>query len=92
MESIGIALRLLLELFGAAAVREPSALAFALAAVAVVAVVAVTLALVEPLASAIGSSPHPQRAIDVSVQLTQSHPDAPGHARPRAPGVAAPAA
>lgn len=32
------------------------------------------------------------RAIDVSVVVAQSHPDAAGHPRSRAPGVAAPAA
>ena len=91
-ESIGVVLRLLLEILGAAAVREPSALAFAAAAVAAVAVVVLTLSLVEIPSSAVGRSPHPHRAIDVSVQLAQSDPDAPGHARPRAPGLAAPAA
>ncbi len=35
--------------------------------------------------------PHPLRAIDASVVLAQSHPDAAGHPRPRAPGVAVPA-
>lgn len=92
IESFGVVLRLLLDVLGAAAAREPSALAFAAAAIAAVALLALTLALVELPASAVGSSPHPRRAIDVSVQLTQSHPDAPGHARPRAPGFAASAA
>ncbi|KRB38423.1 UNVERIFIED_CONTAM: DUF6412 domain-containing protein [Microbacterium sp. SLM126] len=91
-ESIGVMLRLLLEVFAGVAIREPSALAFAAAAVAAVAVLAITLTLVELPVSATGSSPHPLRAIDVSVRLTQSHPDAPGHSRPRAPGAAASAA
>jgi hypothetical protein len=34
----------------------------------------------------------PGRAIDVSVALAQSDPDAAGHPRSRAPGIAAPAA
>ena len=34
----------------------------------------------------------PRRSIDVSALLPQSDPDAAGHPRPRAPGVAAPAA
>jgi len=34
-----------------------------------------------------GSAPHPLRAIDASTLLSQSDPDAPGHPRPRAPGV-----
>jgi hypothetical protein len=32
-------------------------------------------------------APSPRRAIDVSVLLPQSDPDAPGASRPRAPGV-----
>ena len=91
-ESIAVVLRVLLEVLGVALVREPSALAFAAAAVAALAVLALAVALVDPPASAIGSSPHPLRAIDVSVQVAQSHPDAPGHPRPRAPGIAASAA
>ena len=90
-ESLGVLLRLLLEVFGAVAVREPSALVFA-AAVAAIAIVALTAVLLDLPASAVGSSPHPRRAIDVSVQPSQSDPDAPGHSRPRAPGVAASAA
>lgn len=38
------------------------------------------------------SPPHPARAIDVSSPLSQSDPDASGHSRPRAPGLAASAA
>jgi hypothetical protein len=91
-ESIGIVLRLLFEVLAGVAIREPSALAFAAAAVAVVAVLAITLTPVDLPVSAAGSAAHPLRAIDVSVRLTQSHPDAPGHSRPRAPGAAAPAA
>ena len=91
-ESIGVVLRLMLEMLAGVAIREPSVLAFAAAAVAAVAVLAVTLAVLDLPVSAMGSAPHPLRAIDVSVRLTQSHPDSPGHARPRAPGAAAPAA
>jgi hypothetical protein len=92
METIGTVLRLVLEVLGAATVPEQTALAVAVAAVAAVVVVAVALAAVGLPVSAAGSSPHPRRAIDVSAQLTQSDPDAPGHARPRAPGLAASAA
>ncbi len=91
-ETLGIVLRLLLEVLAGVAIREPSALAFAAAAVAAVAVLAIALAVVELPLSAAGSAAHPLRAIDVSVQLAQSHPDAPGHSRPRAPGAAASAA
>lgn len=58
-------------------------LALALLAVATV-VVAIVLGIVQP---GQGSSPHPLRAIDASVLLSQSDPDAAGHPRPRAPGV-----
>lgn len=91
-ETIGVALSLLLEILAGVAIREPSALAFAVAAVALVAVLAVARALFDLPLSAAGSSPHPRRAIDVSVRLTQSHPDAAGHSRPRAHAPAAPAA
>lgn len=52
-----------------------------------VAMIALAAALVAPLVG-IGSAPHPRRAIDASARLTQSDPDAAGHPRPRAPGVA----
>lgn len=90
-EAIQAVLRVLLEVFGVAALREPTALSFAAAAIAVVALLALTIVFVAPAASAAGTSAHPLRAIDVSVQLSQSHPDAPGHSRPRAPGLVAPA-
>ncbi|WP_217181128.1 DUF6412 domain-containing protein [Streptomyces sp. AC495_CC817] len=60
-------------------------LAIALIAVAVLAI-AITLSLRPAGAS---DAPHPLRAIDVGVLLSQSDPDAAGHPRPRAPGVAA---
>jgi len=41
---------------------------------------------VRPEATA--DAPHPLRAIDIGTLLTQSDPDAAGHPRPRAPGVA----
>lgn len=52
-----------------------------------VTVIALALALVTPQWG-IRSAPHPRRAIDVSTLLAQSDPDASGHPRPRAPGVA----
>lgn len=52
-----------------------------------VAVIAIAVTAVTPLFG-IRSAPHPRRAIDVSVLPTQSDPDASGHPRPRAPGVA----
>lgn len=63
-----------------------AALTLALALLTVVTlVVAITLGIVQ---AGRGSAPHPLRAIGASVLLAQSDPDADGHPRPRAPGVA----
>lgn len=91
-EWIDAVLRTLLEVLAGAAVREPSALAVAVFALAAVAVLVLAVALRDVALGAAGSPPHPLRAIDISVQPAQSHPDAAGHPRPRAPGRAAPAA
>jgi hypothetical protein len=69
-------------------VSVPDAAALGLV-IALLAVTALTLALVlsvRPGTS--GDAPHPLRAIDIGTLLTQSDPDAAGHPRPRAPGVA----
>ena len=67
------------------ATMDFAALSLALALIAVTAVVvAIVLGVVQ---TGQGSSPHPLRAIDVSVLLSQSDPRADGHPRPRAPGV-----
>lgn len=66
----------------------------ALGSVAVLAAAIATrglLALALPAAGG-SSPPHPRRAIPLSVPLPQSDPDAAGHPRPRAPGLAASAA
>ena len=69
-------------------VSMPDAAALGLA-IALLAVTAITLAIVLSVTPGPSSdSPHPLRAIDVGVLLTQSDPDAAGHPRPRAPGVA----
>ena len=69
-------------------VSVPDAAALGLA-VALLAVTALTLALVlSARPQARSDAPHPLRAIDVGTLLTQSDPDAAGHPRPRAPGVA----
>lgn len=74
---------------GLVALPDATALGVAIALVAVaVLTIAVALTAV-PRGGA--DAPHPQRAIDVGVLLTQSDPDAAGHPRPRAPGVAVPA-
>lgn len=64
---------------------------------AVVLAVAATLAIALCLAAAAPAAPpplsaRPRAAIDVSVLVAQSDPDAAGHPRPRAPGRAASAA
>jgi hypothetical protein len=70
-------------------VPDAAALGLAIALVAVaVLTIAVTLTLL-PHRQADG--PHPLRAIGVGARLDQSDPDAAGHPRPRAPGVAVPA-
>ena len=72
---------------GIVAVPDAAALGLAIALVALATLtIVVALSLVPPSAS---SAPHPLRAIDVSAMLAQSDPDAAGHPRPRAPGVAA---
>ncbi|MFK3678098.1 DUF6412 domain-containing protein [Microbacterium sp. NPDC090218] len=69
-------------------VSMPDAAALGLA-IALLAVTALTLAIVLSVCpGATADAPHPLRAIDVGVLLTQSDPDAAGHPRPRAPGVA----
>ena len=66
----------------------PDAAALGLA-VALLAVTALTLAIVLSVRpEATSDAPHPLRAIDVGTLLPQSDPDAAGHRRPRAPGVA----
>ena len=85
-EAIGTLLQLMLTALGVVPLPEPGMVGVAALAVALAALV-LTVALVLPDAL-LRSAPHPRRAIDVSVLLAQSHPDAGGHPRPRAPGVA----
>lgn len=69
------------------------ALVAATAAFALLALLAVAISLVRTPAQAVDpSAPHPRRAISDATRLTETHPDAPGHSRPRAPGCAALAA
>lgn len=79
-------LQLMLTALGAVAVPADGMLGIAAILVAI-AVLTVMVAVLAPHAG-LRSSPHPRRAIDVSIRLAQSHPDADGHPRPRAPGVA----
>lgn len=71
---------------GLIAVPDAAALGVAIALIALATLtIAVALSLVPGTE---GTTPHPLRAIDVSTLLAQSDPDAAGHPRPRAPGVA----
>ena len=62
------------------------------AVVLATAVVIVLLQVVGSPRSIRASLARPNRAIDVSVAVAQSDPDAAGHPRSRAPGIAAPVA
>ena len=91
MESIGSLAHVLLTTLGLAA-PDPSAAALVAVAITAITVVALALqSLVLPISS-VAASAHPRHARDLSLALSQSNPDAPGHPRPRAPGHAAPAA
>lgn len=108
LESIGIVLRLLAEFVGVAlrplselagTISSPgtgviaiAAASAATAALVALALLAVAIALFARPAFAVASAPYPRRAIDDATRLTETHPDAPGHSRPRAPGFAASAA
>lgn len=71
---------------GLVTVPDAAALGLAIAVIALT-TLTITLALtVRPAPDP--STPHPQRGIDVGALLGQSDPDAAGHPRPRAPGVA----
>jgi hypothetical protein len=87
-------LHLVLSTLGLAApadLTSVGALGVTIAIVSAAVVIAALLALTLPHAAG-SSPPHPARAIDVSSPLSQSDPDASGHARPRARGFAASAA
>lgn len=69
------------------------ALVAATATFALLALLAVAASLVRAPSNAVDpSAPHPRRAVRDATRLTETHPDAPGHPRPRAPGSAALAA
>lgn len=90
IETINALLQLMLTALGIAPLPtglEAGGLLGIAAVLVAVAVIAVAVMVVAPLFG-IRSAPHPRRAIDVSALLTQSDPDAAGHPRPRAPGVA----
>jgi hypothetical protein len=96
-ESIGVALRPMVELVGAIGAPGSGTFAFAaatttVAVVATLALLAVAIAVFLSPARPVTTAPHPRRAISDATRLTASHPDAPGHSRPRAPGSAALAA
>jgi hypothetical protein len=79
-------LSVLLATLGLVAVPDAAALGVAIALIAVTALV---LAVALSIRTTVDTrAPHPWRAIDASALLAQSDPDAAGHPRPRAPGVA----
>jgi hypothetical protein len=89
--AFGTAVRALVEL--AVVDAGPIALVAATAAFAVLALLAVAVSLTRPPTQSVDpTAPHPRRAIHDATRLTETHPDAPGHSRPRAPGFAALAA
>ena len=71
---------------------DAGALMLATTVLATLALLAVAIALSASPARLVATAPHPRRAIADPTRLTESHPDAPGHSRPRAPGRAALAA
>lgn len=76
-------------LLSAAASLEASttgALAIALGAAALLTALAISLVVPSPAFEPLS---RPSCEIDVSTLVAQSHPDAAGHSRPRAPGFAA---
>ncbi len=93
-DAIGTALHVLFVALGlsASTTAEPTLLTFALVAAAALAVAVVALHAVALPTISGRSAAHPLRSIDASAPLAQSDPDAAGHSRPRAPGLAASAA
>jgi hypothetical protein len=93
--ALGSAARSLAELTAAMLASDAGAftLVAATATFAVLALLAVAVALVRSPARAVDpTAVHPRRGIHDATRLTETHPDAPGHTRPRAPGIAALAA
>jgi hypothetical protein len=85
-EWFGQMLNILANALGLVSVPDAGALGLA---IALLAITALTLAVVLSVRPVIGADePHPLRAIDVGTLLAQSDPDAAGHPRPRAPGLA----
>lgn len=85
-EMFSALLQLMLTTLGAVPLPDAGMLGIA-TLVITAAVLALAVAVVDPRAL-LRASPHPLRAIGVSVLLGQSDPAADGHPRPRAPGVA----
>ena len=90
-DAIGAVLHVLLASLGLAAGVPAGSLTVCALVMAAALVVVMLHAIAQPQ-SARSSRAHPRRAIDVSAALTQSDPDAAGHTRSRAPGLAASAA
>lgn len=92
LSAIGATLHVLLVTVGLSATPDPVLLAFTAVAIAALAVAAVAVHAVGLHPASGRSTAHPRRSIDESTPLAQSDPDAAGHPRPRAPGIAASAA
>ncbi|MGN8048767.1 DUF6412 domain-containing protein [Curtobacterium sp. 22159] len=89
---------LLLRVTAALVLGDPSVAAVPLLAAAAVGITAVAVAVLVAavLALVLGLLPVPRVAaarasVDLATRIAWSHPDADGHARPRAPGAVAPA-
>lgn len=91
-EAAAAALRPLAEFAVAPLAADAGALALAAAVVTTLALLAVAIALFTSPVHVVATAPHPRRAIADDTRLAETHPDAPGHSRPRAPGSAALAA
>lgn len=91
IDGIGTLLQVLLASFGLAAGIETGSLA-ACAVVMAAALIVLVLNANAPRRFAHASLARPRRQVDVSAVLSQNDPDAAGHPRSRAPGVAASAA
>ncbi|MBO9625956.1 MAG: hypothetical protein J7484_06245 [Microbacterium sp.] len=83
---IGQMLTFVATALGLVSMPDASALGVAIALLALATLTIAVALTVAPAADR--GAPHPLRAIDVGALLSQSDPDAAGHPRPRAPGVA----
>lgn len=86
IEYLSTLLQLMLTALGAVPLPVEGMLGLAAALIAVT-ILTIVISIIAPQI-ATRCAARPGRAIDSSIRVTQSHPDADGHPRPRAPGVA----